>query len=91
MAQQNEFRRANMMMDAIRLLMVAHTGVLLQQEIQKLGPYESRGKGGKYRPNGSRRKVYLKMLRQNGGGGIRGPHQGKREIARRLAQQTRRA
>lgn len=70
------FRRANMLMATIQSLVTS--GFAMSAISNLVGPYESRGKG-----KGRNRVVKTNHLR--GGASKYTPHQGKREIARRLS------
>lgn len=87
MVNTQPFRRANQMVLAISagLLSIAHLRAqppayaAAQREIlDRIGPYQSRGKGGKYRPRFARshntRAARSKYM----------PHQGARECDRRF-------
>lgn len=79
------FGRAISMMNEIRALMTLPTS-LQQIELQKLGSYESRGHGGKHRAQAKFGFAFSQLA-----AGRRNkyqPHQGKKEIARRLGKMS---
>lgn len=65
------------------LFALGMSGLKLQTAIQGLGEYKSRGHGGRYKAHGKHNKCMKKMLNQRS---KYQPHQGKREIARRVQQ-----
>lgn len=82
MVNQNAFRRAKEMMAKIQYIKSQTSSLLLQNLfIQDLGPYKSRGHGGKHTPHARIGFVFA----QHRSVSKYSSHQGKKEIARRLA------
>lgn len=78
MNNSNPFARSRAVFAAIAAAVSA--GLNMQGFFADLGEYKSRGHGGKYRGSSSRPNMRSKFP-----SGKYAPHQGKQEIARRLA------
>lgn len=74
------FKRAREMMAKIQFIAYNNPPLLASLLIDRIGPYKSRGHGGKFGRHGANVKVYNKMLRHHN----RPSFQGAQERLRRV-------
>lgn len=84
MSNNRAFARATLMAQTIKFILQSTASPILRQIlIHDLGEYKSRGHGGKHLPTARFGFAFAQHAASRRG--KYSPHQGKREIARRLA------